>query len=97
MAKISLGGALVSSGVGLADIGMEEVTNHVDERFPNVIKLPGLRPHDIFRHSLEATSLVVNKSGGGEYSAAAFYSIHPLWMKSMLDGIRYIREVNREA
>lgn len=94
--RISIGGALVSSGVGIADIGMEEVTKHVDENYPNVIKLPGLRPHDIFRHSLEATSLAVNKAGGGEYSAAAFYSVHPLWMKSMLDGIRYIIQVNRQ-
>lgn len=93
--KISIGAALVSSGVGLADIGMEEVTKHVDEKYPNVIHIPGLRPHDIFRHSLEATSLAVNKSGGGEYSAAAFYSTHPLWMKSMRDGIRYLIETRR--
>jgi hypothetical protein len=60
--KISLGGFLASSGVGVADIGMEELTKYVDEKYENVIMIPGVRPHDIFRHSLEATVLAANKA-----------------------------------
>ena len=90
--KISLGTALVSSGVGMVDIGMEELTNYARGKFPNMIDIPGVRPHDIFRHSLEATSLAANKAGGGDVSGTAFYSIHPLWMKSVRDGIKYLRD-----
>lgn len=84
--KISLTGALISSGVGGLDIALEEYNRDVmgGGAFRNY--------RDIGRSILEIGSVVGNmasrKKGMQEATSVAFYSTHPLFLKTIRDAVR---------
>lgn len=84
--KISLTGALLSSGVGGLDIALEEYNRDVmgGGSFRNL--------RDISRTVVEAGSIIGNmasrKKGMQEATAVAFYSNHPLFLKTVRDAVR---------